>query len=179
MLTSSCCEQRDARQIARHSGWAGLVHLPAVGLAIMRFLSPAPDRLHVAGRVCRGWHALAHHPSLCLYVRVPPHGRSDAAALAQAAALEAAAATAAFAKTGGLGLKNKPAQSASAAARPARLFDDLASAVAAARDGDSIVVASGSHYVPTSLVVDKPIRIVSQARYSFSNNVGYSLDYIA
>jgi hypothetical protein len=148
---------RAATQRAHREGYAGLYHLPAVALRIMRFLDPAPDRLQRVARVCRSWHALSEHPALFKFVRqsgVTGARGSDAGP----ATLDPFSAS-------------KPAVADTSAspvldwAPPRRIFDSIPVALAAAVPGDTIVISSGSHYVPHPLEVDLPVRIVSQVGF--------------
>jgi hypothetical protein len=147
---------RAATQRARSEGFAGLHHLPAVALRIMRFLAPAPDRLHRVSGVCRTWRALAEHPALFKFVRQGGHSGGVAAS---SAALDP------FVARAGAALAEQPRASTECMwSPPRRVFDSIPAALATAVPGDTIVVASGSHYVPHPLEVSTPVRIVSQVR---------------
>lgn len=143
---------RDATLRARREGYAGLHHLPAVALRVMRFLEPAPDRLHRVAFVCRSWRALAEHPALFKFVR--QSGGSGGASDSAPATLDPFVSPSVVDDIGSSTAVEKPA------AR--RMFDSISSALAFAVPGDTIVVASGSHYVPHPLEVACPVRLVSQ-----------------
>lgn len=150
---------RAATQRARQEGYAGLYHLPAVALRIMRFLEPAPDRLHRVARVCRSWHALSEHPALFKFVRQ--------SGVTGARSSDAGPATLDPFSVGGPA-DTADALSEQAWSHPRRIFDNIPAAIAASVPGDTIVIASGSHYVPHPLEVNQPIRIVSQVSSSTS-----------
>ena len=143
---------RDATLRARREGYAGLHHLPAVALRVMRFLEPAPDRLHRVAFVCRSWRALAEHPALFKFVR--QSGGSGGASDSAPATLDPFVSPSVVDDAGSSTTAEKPT------AR--RTFDSIPSALAFAVPGDTIVVASGSHYVPHPLEVACPVRLVSQ-----------------
>jgi hypothetical protein len=151
---------RAAAQRARRDGFSGLHHLPAVALRIMRFCEP-PDRLHRVSRVCRAWRALSEHPALFKFVRQSGHGPSATAA---PTSLDPFAAKV---TAGGSSSRSSADDALREWVAPGRVFDSIPAALEAAVPGDTIVIASGSHYVSHPLEVSIPVRIVSQVRHIF------------
>lgn len=165
---------RDAQQRARTEGYAGLHHLPAVALRVMRFLAPAPDRLHVAALVCRSWHALTEHPALHKFVRQNGgHGGSADAAEPTLDPFAPQPSSSGSSDLHGAHL-SEPGWSP-----PRRVFDSIVAALSAAVYGDTIVVESGSHYVHHPLEINKAVRIVSQVSPRPSPSAGIRSDVTA
>jgi hypothetical protein len=129
----------DARVHAKKEKYTGLTRLPAVALALLRFLTPASDLRHGVALTCRAWNKLAEHPALYLYVKAS-HSKAPVG--------KASAAT--------------TSNTGSGSNQHGVVFDDVDSAVAAASAGHTIVLGTGSHYVPHPLVIDKQIRLLSQ-----------------
>lgn len=140
-------EKRDAERLARSRGF-GFLSLPVLTL-IMKFMQPDPDRLR-GGIVNHSW--LEASRDISLYKRVLPVEAVAAADKAAGLTSEGQTSTE----------SGKATAQAFVAEEATGTYRSLGRALAAAQDGDTILLGPG-HYWEHDVTVKKAVRVVGEA----------------